>query len=118
MNTYQVRCIAFPLPIERMQAENSFLARKDYAKRHGCQLTDCYAKRIWDVDPLLDEQTLASLAGSRTAFLDLDGESEVKDTEATARAIDLDPEVEAAFDENAAAMDTSIRELDLEDMLA
>jgi hypothetical protein len=57
----------------------------------------------------LDAQTLAALARSRTAFLDLDGETEVRDTEAVARALDLDPDVEAS-----AEYVTNARELELD----
>lgn len=46
MNTYEVRCIAFPRPIVRIEAANSFAARKEYAATHGCTLLECVAKRI------------------------------------------------------------------------
>lgn len=48
MNTYQVQCIAIPRPIERVKAPHSFAARRDYAARHGVELLDCYAKRVWN----------------------------------------------------------------------
>lgn len=47
MNRYEVHCI-MPRPIERIEAEHSFAARREYAERHGVGLTDCYAKRIWE----------------------------------------------------------------------
>lgn len=50
MNTYDVQCIAYPRPIERIRAESSFAARKAYAEKHGCELTDVIARRIWEDD--------------------------------------------------------------------
>lgn len=46
MNTYEVKCIAFPRPIVRIEATNSFAARKKYAAIHGCTFFECVAKRI------------------------------------------------------------------------
>ncbi|MGM5019192.1 hypothetical protein [Tardiphaga sp. 367_B4_N1_1] len=44
MNTYDVN--ARLRPIERMQAANSWDARKDYAARHGVDVTDVIARRV------------------------------------------------------------------------
>lgn len=61
----------------------------------------------------VDAQVLAKLASARTAFLDLDDATEIVAVEATARAVDLDPEIEALLGDAPAAP-----VLDLEDMLA
>jgi hypothetical protein len=48
MNTYKVKCIYRGLPTETFEAPHSFAARKAYAVKNGCELLDCYAKRVWD----------------------------------------------------------------------
>ena len=81
---------------------------------------------------VLSEEVLKGLANSRTAFLDIDGGAEIKDTTVAGRTVDLDPDVaQASAEYVAAATDTdddftvvtdapaeTARELDLEDMLA
>lgn len=84
---------------------------------------------------VLDEEVLKGLANSRTAFLDLDGGGEVQDTTVAGRTLDLDPDVEQAFDPDVVAIAEAdqedfeaalepvvaaerARELDLEDMLS
>ena len=53
MNTYQVQCV-IPRPVERVQAEHSFAARKAYAARHGVEFTDCFARRVWEDGTVAD----------------------------------------------------------------
>ena len=81
---------------------------------------------------VLSEEVLKGLANSRTAFLDIDGGAEIKDTTVAGRTVDLDPDVaQASAEYVAAATDIdddftvvpdapaeTARELDLEDMLA
>ncbi|WP_368508077.1 hypothetical protein [Bradyrhizobium lupini] len=44
MNTYDVQ--ARIRPIERVQAETAWEARKAYAERHGVHVTDVWATRV------------------------------------------------------------------------
>jgi hypothetical protein len=45
-NLYDVKCVAYPRPIERVYAETSFDARQTYAEKHGRELTDVIAVRV------------------------------------------------------------------------
>jgi hypothetical protein len=47
MNAYTVYSPARPdLPREVLNADNSFEARRDYARRHGISIFECIALRI------------------------------------------------------------------------
>ncbi|MGY3589378.1 hypothetical protein ACVIF9_008055 [Bradyrhizobium sp. USDA 4350] len=50
MATYECRCAAYPRPLERVEAPNSFRARQLYAETHGCELTDVIARRVDLID--------------------------------------------------------------------
>jgi hypothetical protein len=46
MNTYKVKCVYRGPAAETIEAEHSFAARKAYAAKNGCELLECYAKRV------------------------------------------------------------------------
>lgn len=53
MNTYQCWCpIDTRLPNEVVQAQNSFGARQEYARRHRRQVSDIVARRKYDASTL------------------------------------------------------------------
>lgn len=52
MQTYECSCVAHPRPIERVDAETSFAARKAYAERHGCEVVAVIARHV----DLIDKQ--------------------------------------------------------------
>jgi hypothetical protein len=50
MSLYECKCVAYPRPIERLESETSFAARKAYAERHGCDVLDVIARRVDLID--------------------------------------------------------------------
>jgi hypothetical protein len=69
MPTYECSCVAFPRPIERVEAETSFDARKAYAERHGCEVTDVIARRV----DLIDDQWSRHIETKRATIAAIEG---------------------------------------------
>ncbi|MFI4971102.1 MAG: hypothetical protein ACHP7H_00365 [Hyphomicrobiales bacterium] len=69
MTTYECSCVAYPRPIERVEAESSFDARKAYAERHGCDVVDVIARRI----DLIDKQWSDHIDRKRATIAAIEG---------------------------------------------